>query len=599
MKLPIQIGTMIAQFKSESNQRFIPTLMALSTLAFSLLITLGLTTVISNYNHKDFISQEYEQTNTIVRYKTGNVEAYEQLLIFASTIYYTHDNQITQRDWSDLYKKASELSKYGSMVGLGYADKITPDEIADLPNRLAEAGATNPTLRPVNTSGLILPNVLLEPRTDMNLGVIGFDMSTEDSRYQAMLKAAKSNQPVLTRPVKLTQDIGSDQTSPGLLMYYPLYTSVDVPESPIERMKALEGFVYIVFRPHDLIATALSGTTADGISHLSLTDITEPKPLTIYDYVNSKVKGEPISITRLFDVGTRTWQVKLSAIDTSTFGRYGSRVVLGLGLVISLLLAALLYALLAHRFHKIEASHRAALQRTKDEMLAIASHQLRTPASGVKQYVGMLLQGFMGTLTDEQQAVTAKAYAANERQLEIINQLLYVAKADAGQIFIDYERFDLNEVITNVLSEITERTMDKNIRIKRSGAKSLQVHLDKRFTGMIIENLLTNAVKYSYPDSTVTIRLKQVESQAEITVSDKGVGVPEEYHGLLFDKFSRINNPLSRSEGGSGLGLFLVKRLVEAHRGSISVVSKVGKGSTFTILLPIHPKRKNNPLTFS
>ncbi len=599
MKLPTQIKDMVTGFKSDANQRFIPTLMALSALAVGLLISIGVAAIVGNYSHKDFVSQEYEQTNTIVRYKTNNMEAYEQLLVFASTIYYTHNNQITQKDWSDLYSKASKLTKYDSLVGIGYSDKITPDELATLSARLAEAGATNPTLRPANPSGLITPIVLIEPRNDDNLNVLGFDMSTESSRAEAMLEAAKTDQAVLTRPVKLAQDFDSSQQRPGLIMYYPLYTNVDVPESADERMKQLEGFVYVVFRPHDLISTALSGTNTDGISFLSLTDITEATPQTIYSYSNSHVHGNPISITRLFDVGTRTWQVKLAATDNSRFGRYGPRTVLAIGSFISLLLAALLYALLAHRLHKIEAYHRAMLQKSKDEMLAIASHQLRTPASGVKQYIGMLLQGFTGALTDEQRAITAKAYAANERQLEIINQLLYVAKADAGQIFIDYEELDINEVISHSLGDITQRADEKNIRIKRSGTRPLPAILDKTFTGMVIENLLTNAIKYSYPDSVVTIRLKRVNSTAVITVADKGVGIAKEEYESLFEKFSRVDNPLSRSEGGSGLGLFLVKRLVEAQHGTIDVTSRVGKGSTFTVTLPIRPRKKTKPVLLS
>jgi signal transduction histidine kinase len=103
---------------------------------------------------------------------------------------------------------------------------------------------------------------------------------------------------------------------------------------------------------------------------------------------------------------------------------------------------------------------------------------------------------------------------------------------------------------------------------------------------MIVENLVSNAIKYSYPDTIVKVGLRSTPSSVEISVKDQGVGVDEADFEALFEKFNRIENPLSRAEGGSGLGLFLTKRLIEAHGGDIKIESKKDHGTTFIVTLP-------------
>lgn len=243
----------------------------------------------------------------------------------------------------------------------------------------------------------------------------------------------------------------------------------------------------------------------------------------------------------------------------------------------------------------VQRDHEAALQRTKDELLALASHQLRTPASGVKQYLGMLHQGYFGDLTEEQSVIANKAYIANDRQLEIIDQLLHVAKADAGQLLLRIENIDVVELVQGIIDSYTDKANEKGIKVRlKSASKKINCEVDDRYVHMIIENIMSNAIKYSYPASKINVRIESDGTDIVVEVEDYGVGIAEEDMGKLFQKFTRIENPLSRIEGGSGLGLFLADKIARAHHGEITISSSLGEGFTATLGLPRKSKLQKN-----
>lgn len=255
--------------------------------------------------------------------------------------------------------------------------------------------------------------------------------------------------------------------------------------------------------------------------------------------------------------------------------------------LLSILLGTYTFALFLNRTQRIEKQHKKEVEKTKNELLALASHQLRTPASGVKQYLGMVLEGYTGDLKPEQKRMLKKAYNSNERQIETINQLLYVAQADAGELRLMPSTFNLSALVKAVIQDQRRPADEKNIEIKFSRAKSVYVHGDKRFLRMIIENLVSNATKYSFESSIIEVSVSRQAKTALVKVRDHGVGIAERDFPQLFLKFTRIENELSHSVGGSGIGLFLSQRLAKAHRGSIQVESTKSKGSTFTLVLPV------------
>jgi signal transduction histidine kinase len=228
------------------------------------------------------------------------------------------------------------------------------------------------------------------------------------------------------------------------------------------------------------------------------------------------------------------------------------------------------------------------LSRSKDEFISLASHQLRTPATGVKQYVGMILSGYAGRVSSHQRQLLQTAYESNERQLKIINDLLKVAHVDSGKVTLHKQLIDVIDLLDDVIDEQADTFKSRGQgAIFKHKVPSLKARIDVDRIRMVLENIIDNASKYSLHGSTVIITVRKVKDCVQIRVKDQGVGIAPKDLDKLFKKFSRIDNPLSTLVGGTGLGLYWAKEIIDLHGGKISVSSTPKKGSTFTIQLPL------------
>lgn len=230
-----------------------------------------------------------------------------------------------------------------------------------------------------------------------------------------------------------------------------------------------------------------------------------------------------------------------------------------------------------------------ALSRTKEEFVALASHQLRTPATAVKQYVGMVLQGYAGDISELQSEMLAKAFESNERQIEIINQILNAARADTGKLVMTKAPIDVSALVRGITDELRSSIESRSQKLVVSLPRQPKVLLaDSGYLRMAIENLISNAEKYTPEGGKITISLRTANNKLSLAIKDNGVGIRETDFSKLFVKFSRVQNPLSVQAGGSGIGLYLAGEIIRLHGGSVKVESKLGVGTTFTIILPIH-----------
>jgi PAS domain S-box-containing protein len=229
-----------------------------------------------------------------------------------------------------------------------------------------------------------------------------------------------------------------------------------------------------------------------------------------------------------------------------------------------------------------------ALNQAKDEFISLASHQLRTPATGVKQYLGMLLQGYAGPLTSDQKAFLETAYESNERQITIVNDLLRVARIDAGKVTLQREKSDLVRLVKNVINEQASKFDDRDqkivLRVKHNTVKA---HVDADRIRMVLDNIVDNASKYTEPGKTITVTVDKKDSKVLVSVADQGVGMAKKDIKRIFQKFSRLEDPLAKGVEGSGLGLYWAQKIVSLHQGKINVRSRVGKGTTFIVSLPM------------
>ncbi len=222
----------------------------------------------------------------------------------------------------------------------------------------------------------------------------------------------------------------------------------------------------------------------------------------------------------------------------------------------------------------------------KDEFIGIASHQLRTPATAVKQYIGLLLAGMGGELTDAQQKYLETAYASNERQLRLINDLLKTAQLDTTSYTLNQSFRDVTSLLLGTVTALQPLFDQRNqtVEVRGTDAEAM-AHVDPVEMDLVFSNLLENASKYSHDGSTITVALQQDERAVEISFTDQGVGISADDQDKIFEKFTRISNELSGTITGTGLGLYWVRHIVQMHGGTVTVASEPGHGSTFTVTI--------------
>jgi two-component system phosphate regulon sensor histidine kinase PhoR len=231
------------------------------------------------------------------------------------------------------------------------------------------------------------------------------------------------------------------------------------------------------------------------------------------------------------------------------------------------------------------------LNRLKDEFIAVASHQLRTPATGVKQYIGLLLEGYADVLSESQRLFLEKADESNNRQLRIIDDLLQVARIDSESFKLTTSKIDLTGFIDECIEEIRDKVEKRDQKIiYKKPKRKIYIRGDADRLRMVFENLIDNASNYSQPGTTINIDPRVSKNMVIVDIKDQGVGISRQDFPKLFQKFSRIPNPLSVEVGGTGLGLYWALKIATLHGGEIKVKSQPGEGSVFTVKLPALPR---------
>lgn len=565
----------------------LPPIIALLTVAVGVLVSYIFADAVMQQSRKEFEDHASQTTATITAHVSTKLHQYEQLLLDTAGALNT-TTQLTKQTWQAYISAARIIERYPSVLGIGYVEKILPSEVTAHEQRMRETGLPDYTVTPTGARSHYTAIIYLEPESAVNQRAIGYDMYSEPHRRAAMDQALATGHVVMSAPVQLVQDADHPEKR-GTLFYYPVFASGSSPRTESERRSAMVGYVYIVVRPEDILKTLdkravdlssvayrLSDETANQM--IVANTVTPPENSLQYDTVST------------LDIFGRQWKFAVTSYQLALQRLTSPGILMLMGTALSILLGVGLHRLLKGSFEWLVSSHEETLEKTKAGLVALASHQLRTPASGVKQYLGILTQGFAGELTKEQQAIALKAYNANERQIETINQILHVAKADADQLALEMGDVDIVQVIRDITANLHIQAGQKDITIRLDIPTTCHIQGDERYIHMAIENLMSNAIKYSHSGGTVEVRLTKNTRAVRIAVTDQGVGIADDDIDKLFQKFSRIENPLSRQEGGSGLGLFLAYQIARAHGGTITITSTQGKGSRFTLSLP----RKNN-----
>jgi PAS domain S-box-containing protein len=232
------------------------------------------------------------------------------------------------------------------------------------------------------------------------------------------------------------------------------------------------------------------------------------------------------------------------------------------------------------------------VERMKSEFVSLAAHQLRTPLSAIKWTLRMLLDRELGEITPEQQEFLEKTYESNERMISLINDLLDVTRIEEGRYIYRTTLIGLESIVQSVIDSYKTVLEKKELKFElRKPETPLPLVLaDVEKIKIVVQNIIDNAIRYTDKGGKVTITLKYGKRELECSVSDTGVGIPLDQQSRVFSKFFRGANALRMEPEGSGLGLFIVKNIIEAHGGRIWFESEEGKGTTFYFTLPVEEK---------
>jgi len=225
----------------------------------------------------------------------------------------------------------------------------------------------------------------------------------------------------------------------------------------------------------------------------------------------------------------------------------------------------------------------------KSNFISIVAHQLRTPLSGIKWTLSMLLNGDMGPLNNDQKTFLMKSYESNTRMITLVNDMLVADGIQSGKVHYGFKHIDIIDLMDNVLFEVSPQASKRNISInyKNKFENLPQAYADPEAMRAVLQNLLENAIKYTIDGGKVEIDVKKEDDHLLISINDNGIGIPKDQAKNVFVKFFRARNAIRQETDGSGLGLYITKSIIEKNGGTIYFESEEGKGSTFYFTVPL------------
>lgn len=237
----------------------------------------------------------------------------------------------------------------------------------------------------------------------------------------------------------------------------------------------------------------------------------------------------------------------------------------------------------------------AELEQAKNEFLTLASHQLRTPISAIAWYSEMMIHGDTGDLKETQKDHVKQIYASNQRSTAIVDAMITVSNLQAGPLAMHIEKVDIPTVSRRVINAQKDAMQNKKLKVIEQYDAIEKVDCDPSLMRTIIQNLISNAFKYTPDNGTVTVRIAQSADKLHATskgsiviqVEDTGYGIPKNQQNKIFGKLFRASNIKTKDTDGTGLGLYIVKTVLEQVGGKVEFTSEENRGSSFTVTLPL------------
>jgi signal transduction histidine kinase/CheY-like chemotaxis protein len=491
------------------------------------------------------------------------------------------------RDQFRAYVRSLDIAhRDPGMQGIGISVRVRPENVEAVVADLRANDVADFRIFPEGGRDEYHTIVVLEPLNG-NRVALGYDMFTHPVRRAAMERARDTGQPAASGPVTLIHL--PRQT--GFLIYVPIYTTETVPATVQERREALYGFVYAPFRAGELFKSIFAPSSPSVVA-----SVNDGNTLLYSDDLAGGAAQARYTAVRRMDAAGREWTMafasqpaplRLSPLTIAT--------AVG-GVFVSVLLFLLMRVQLrarseaervAETLRRSESELQAA-SRAKDEFLATLSHELRTPMTAILGWSKMLTEDLD---PDTHRVATSAILKSSKSQAQLIDDLLDVSRITAGKMNIETSALDLAPIVRAAVDAVSPAADAKSVAVDVSlPSRPVQVSADPNRMQQVIWNLVSNAVKFTPAGGKVDVVLTDDEAEAVVTVTDTGEGIEPDFLPFVFERFRQADSSTTRPYTGLGLGLAIVRHLVELHGGTVEAHSDgAGRGARFTVRLPLLP----------
>ncbi len=583
-------------------------------LFFSIILTIGATFLFYQSAKSKDNTRFYNGVNRIRTSMENRIGLYVAFLK-AGRGFIESANDLDRKKFTNFVESLELEKNYFGTQGIGYSKTTKKDEREKLIADMKTEGLNDFKIFPETEKEEYQPIVYLAPLNERNQQAVGFDMTTEENRLEAMQMARDTGAPAATAKVVLLQENDQDRQF-GFLIYLPVYKNGEMPESIEVRQQNLQGYIYSPFRAKNFLK--------DVQDNSGINDIV----IRIYDgAANSEnllaqtenVSGqnlagqlsETYSTENEIDVGGRRWFIQFDSLPSFALQSSVNWTPL-------IFLCGLLFSLLLFGMTYWEASTRAKLQETaddlteserqiqgllekeqearriaetanatKDEFISVVSHELRTPLNAIAGWTRILKSEDLSTNTKE---LALQKIEKNLRlQTNLVEDLLNYSQLVSSTDNLEKNEVDCAAVVENVYLEVEPAALKKGISfIKENRLAGQKILGDAEKLKIVIVNLLSNAIKFTPSEGRIITRMQENENCLEIIVEDSGRGIDPEFLPHIFDRFSQYDSSTTRKFGGLGLGLAVSQHIVKLHNGTIEAKSEgEGKGSVFSVRLPL------------
>ncbi|MGI8883783.1 MAG: CHASE domain-containing sensor histidine kinase [Pyrinomonadaceae bacterium] len=523
--------------------------------------------------------------------------------------------EITRSGFAKYVDRLDLEIKDAGVQGIGFAKAVKREELGALTQKMNAENFTDFKIFPESEKDFYQSIVYLEPMNEHNGRIIGFDMSTEDSFAETIGRAKNSDDAALSGKLILAAETEQNNRE-GIIIFLPVYQRIDAAAQ--RNTEDLSGFVFIAFKANnffnDIYQTLPEQDVGfkvfdNEVGSQNLLAQTEGKNLSALDFAN--ITEEKYEAQNQLSIAGRTWIIQYNTLPT--FAEQSS-----VGWTPLILMCGFAFSFMLFGMTYWEASSRAQVQKTaaqlfemqkqrevlldnerqarqtaeeanatKDEFISIISHELKTPLNAIAGWARILKTQELSRGTKE---LALQKIDKNLRsQASLVEQLLNYSEVISGKSVLKEEQVDFSELFEEAFKQIQPLVKEKNIDISKYN--QLDHHLirgDKEKLKIVIDNLLTNAVKFTQSSGKIEINVFESKSDIQMTVKDNGRGISPEFLPYIFERYKQADNPNIRDYGGLGLGLTISKHIVNLHRGKISAASEgKGKGATFSVTFPI------------